>query len=324
MAAHAVVQAGAAGGEAVGLGVVHALDQAHEFAGDVAVEPGRTEGVFHCQDARREDGEVHVGRARGIGRGGQHREDRRVRMVVADRADGVEVAQVVLVRRVRAVPGDHVQRRMADRGAPEAAGELGDQFEVAFHVFVPGHRRLEVAGIGQAVRADRAQFGQAQRGAEVLQHVAARAVVQQLHAEAHAARDHGDLQRLQVDQAQFGGQAQAALLRHQQQLAVGVVEIAALHRAVGGIQVDADAALFIGAAVAAPGLHAFDEVGGRGGNGQGAPAQLVGRDRAVAERAFPALDAGKRLERLVLRARADAVEPGAAVLAARRGEGGAG
>ncbi|KAG1336499.1 hypothetical protein G6F61_014967 [Rhizopus arrhizus] len=44
----------------------------------------------------------------------------------------------------------------------------------------------------------------------------------------------------------------------------------------------------------------------------------------MAEGAFPACRAGKGLERLVLRARADAVQPGPAVFAARGGEGGAG
>jgi hypothetical protein len=161
---------------------------------------------------------------------------------------------------------------MADGGAPEAAGELGDQLEIAFHVFVPGYRRLEVARVGQTVRADRAQFRQAQRGAEVLQHVAAGGAVQQFHAEAHAARDDGDFQGLQVDQAELRGQPQAALLGNQQQFAIGVVEVAALHRPVGRVQMDAHAALLVGAAVAAPGLHPFQEIGGGRGDRQRAPA----------------------------------------------------
>ena len=60
MAAHAVVQRRAARHEAFGLGIVGAMHQAHELAGDVAVEPRRTEGVLRHQPARREDREVHV------------------------------------------------------------------------------------------------------------------------------------------------------------------------------------------------------------------------------------------------------------------------
>ena len=58
VAAHAVVQARAAGGKAGRFRVVHAMDQAHELAGDITVEPGRAEGVFHRQDARRKYHEV--------------------------------------------------------------------------------------------------------------------------------------------------------------------------------------------------------------------------------------------------------------------------
>ncbi|MNN40485.1 hypothetical protein D3C81_1545620 [compost metagenome] len=156
-------------------------------------------------------------------------------MVVADRADGVEAAQVVAVRRVVAVPGDHVQRRVVDRGTPQAAIELGDQLEIAVDVFECGMRGLEIARIGQAVGADRAQVGQLQQCAEVLADVATARAVRQLDTEADAARNHRDLLRFDLDHAQLGQQAQAAQLRHDQQLAVGVVEVAANHVTVGGV-----------------------------------------------------------------------------------------
>jgi hypothetical protein len=68
---------------------------------------------------------------------------------------------------------------MADRRRPQVAAELGDQLEIAFAVFVARLRRQEVARIGQAVRADRAQVRQAQQGAEVLADIAARRAVRQ-------------------------------------------------------------------------------------------------------------------------------------------------
>ena len=79
VAAHAVVQRGAARLEALRLGVVDAVDEAHELAGDVAVEPGRAERVLHRQPARREDDEVDVVDAGRIARRLQHQEDGRVR-----------------------------------------------------------------------------------------------------------------------------------------------------------------------------------------------------------------------------------------------------
>ncbi|MNP38239.1 hypothetical protein D3C76_1317390 [compost metagenome] len=108
--AHDPVQRGAARQEALGLGIVGTLDQAHELVHQVAVEPGWTEGVLGHHPARREDHEVHVGQAMHAGRRSQHGENRRVRVVEADRTDGVETAQVVFVRHVAAVPGNHIQR----------------------------------------------------------------------------------------------------------------------------------------------------------------------------------------------------------------------
>ena len=113
----------------------------------------------------------------------------------------------------------------------------------AVDVLVRGDRRQEVARIGQAVGADRAEVGQAEAGAVVLADVAARRAVRQLDAEAHAARDDDDLLRLGVDHAELGDEALPALLRHDQHLAVGVVEDAVAHRAVGGVEVRRGAGL---------------------------------------------------------------------------------
>src|SRR6185436_2677549 len=54
---HAVVYRDAPGREAFGLGVVHAVHQAHQFAHHVAVEPRRPERIFGDLPARREDDE---------------------------------------------------------------------------------------------------------------------------------------------------------------------------------------------------------------------------------------------------------------------------
>ena len=211
---------------------------------------------------------------------------------------------------------------MADVRAPQVALELGDQFELAFHVLVGRHRRLEIAWIGQAVGADGPQVRQAQRCTEVLADIAARLAIGQFDQEAHTARDHGDLLRADIDHAELGGDAQAPLLRDDQQLAIGVVEVAPLHRPVGGVQVDADAVLAFRPAVPGHRVQAVDEVRRRLRHGERRPAHLVGRHRSGAEIAVQAvLRVG--LERPVHRRRADAVQPAAPVLRPRRGEGGA-
>ena len=208
---HAVVQARAARHEAFGLRVVRAVHEAHELARDVAMEPGRAERILGGEPARREDHEVDRIDARRVARRLQHEKDRRIGMVEADRADRVEVAQVVLVRRVVAVPRDHVERRMADVRAPQHAVHLRDEFELAFAILVGGVRREEVARIREAVRADRAEVRQSQQRAEVLADVAARRAVGQRHGETHAARNHRDLERLDVEPAHFGRRSTGAL-----------------------------------------------------------------------------------------------------------------
>ena len=86
-----------------------------------------------------------------------------------------------------------------------------------------GDRRFEIARVGEAVRADRAELGQAERSAVILGDIAARLAID-LDAELHAARDQADAARRNVHPAQLGEQAQRARLRDDQQLAVGIDE----------------------------------------------------------------------------------------------------
>src|SRR5690606_33529274 len=105
-------------------------------------EPGWAEGVFGAQPARREDHEVQVRSARCVAGRSEYGEDRGIGMVETDRPDRVEATQVVTIRNVVAVPGDDIQRRVADGSAPQRALELGDQLEVAFEVFIGRDRRF--------------------------------------------------------------------------------------------------------------------------------------------------------------------------------------
>ena len=259
----------------------------------------------------------------GMSRGrGQHGVDGRVGVVEGDGVDAVEARQVVLVRRVVAVPGDHVERRVIDERGPQAAEKLGGDVELAVAVFIGGHGRLEVARIGEAVGADGAELGQAERQAVVFADVAAGLLLLKHDAEFDAARDHADLAGRDVEDAEFGVEAQRAELGNDEQLAVGGVEEAVVHRGVAGVEVDRDAGLHRGIAVAAQRDDAVDEVGWLRGNGQRIPAQLIGRGRRL--RGTGRCESGVAAN-LFVRAmrdrRPDAVGPGAAVGGARRGEG---
>ena len=151
MRRQAIVQAGAAGDEPAFLGIVRALDQPHELAHHVAVDPRRAEGVLGHHPARRENDEIQVRRAGHFRRRGQDGEYRRVRMVEADRPDGVEVRQIILVGRMVAVPGDDVERRMIDVGGPQVAGVFANELEGAVGVFIGRDRIAEIPRVGEDI-----------------------------------------------------------------------------------------------------------------------------------------------------------------------------
>ncbi|MNM31228.1 hypothetical protein D3C81_418000 [compost metagenome] len=241
-------------------------------------------------------------------------------MVEADRADGVEAAQVIFVRHVVAVPGDHVQWRMVELAAPQFTEEFLHQLHRAIDFFVMGHRREEVARVGQAVAADRPQVRDAQRRTVVLGQIAAGLGIEQFDTKLQATGQHGDFQRLDFQHAQFSDDAQATLLGHQQQFAIGVEEHP-LHGAIGAIGIDADTRRFFTRRVGRHGHPAVNEVGRFAWDRLWAPAQAIGRHRAQRATGQLALQA---LEARVQGRRANAVQPGAAQLAAGHGEGGAG
>src|SRR5690606_8062004 len=124
----------------------------------------------------------------------QDGEDRRIRVVEADRADGVEPRRVITAGGVVAVPGHNIQRAVVEGGGPQLAAVFLNALRRAIHVLEPGDGRLEVARIGQTVRTDRAEVRQAEGRAVVLADIAARLTVN-LDAEADAARDDEDVAR---------------------------------------------------------------------------------------------------------------------------------
>ena len=123
--------------------------------------------------------------------------------------------------------------------------------------------------------------------------------------------------------AELGEEAQRALLRHDQHLAVGVVEVVVLHRLGGEIDVRRHAGLRVDVAGRRHGAHAREEGELLLRHRHRPPAQLPDRAVVLAERMAPSSRGQRRLPEplRVLHRGADAVEPGALVGAARRGEG---
>ena len=205
-------------------------------------------------------------------------------MVVAHGVHRVEAREVVLVRRVRAVPRDDVERRVVDLGLPEPALELRDDAEVAVALLVGRDRREEVARVREPVRADRPEIGQAEVRAVVLAYVAASGTVLELDAELDAARHDADLARRDVQDAELRADRERTELRRDQELAVRVVEEAILHRRVRGVHVHRGAGLQRGIAVAAERDEPLDEVRRRLRDRQRSPAELIRRRGHLVER----------------------------------------
>jgi hypothetical protein len=315
-------KAEAARREALRLGVVLAVDVAHHLGHDVLVVPGRAEGMLGHQPALAEEHEVDVGGARQARGRGQHGEDRRVGVVEEDRADGGIGAQIVLPGRVVAVPGDDVERRVRDLGDVELAAPLDGDARGGVAVLERRDGGLEVARVGEAVGADRAAVGQVELLAVVLADEAAARAFEDFHAVEEAAGEERDLLRLDVDDAEFGAEAQAAFLRDDEKFAVGRVEVFVLHRV--GDEVDVGGHADLGVDVARRGHRAHAGEPGVAlarGHRDRVPAVLAEADHVLlhVRRGLPVgqvalLEAGGVADR-----GADAVAPGP--LGARLGEG---
>ena len=235
----------------------------------------------------------------------------------------MKCARSYLYGHVVAVPADHVERGVVVVGRPQVAAELLHDLHRGDAVLVRRGRRQEVTFVREAVRADRAAFGQRERRAVVLADVAARARTWEVDPEPDAARHHGDLTGRDLERPELGADQQRPALRDEEQLPVGVDEVTVGHRAVRRVPVDADAAVGRDVAVATHGVQAVDEVGGGVGDRQRIPAQPV---RARLDRRGTVRCAASRCRcgrTPDAPPRHDAVDPGAAVDRAGLGERGA-
>lgn len=70
----------------------------------------RTEGMLLDGPSRRKDDEIGDRRAGPVAGAGQHGEDARIAMIEADRVDHHKAGEIVLVRHIVTVPGDHIER----------------------------------------------------------------------------------------------------------------------------------------------------------------------------------------------------------------------
>lgn len=206
------------------------------------------------------DAELNQTHTRPLRRGGENAVRGGVQLVGV----GGEVpkpTQIVLVRRVPAVPGHDVEGRMRLGVLIHLAGELGGYFPVIggecagvsggehgrlveVHVEA-GNWILEVADVGEAVGAQGTQLRQAEVSAEDLEDVArctgGFGEAGDCHGEADAGRDDGDASGSDTEVAHFGLDVEGAALWDDEKLSVVVDKGFSDHLGVESIVVDGEA-----------------------------------------------------------------------------------
>ena len=244
-------------------------------------------------------------------------------MVKQDRTNRAVCGQVVLIRRVVAVPCNDVQRRLADFRFVELTAPFNRDGRRHFAVFIGSNRGFEVTRVGHAVGTNRATARKLEFLAVVFTDEATCGAFQKLNTIDQSTRNDADFLRRKVDDAQFRIEAQLAFLRHDQQLAVGREEIVVDHRLGHKIDVAGHTDLRVHITRRGHGAHAGDPVQTLGRRHR-IPTILTQRDhvRIHARGRFPVRHVDLGVARRVLHRRADTIGPCA--LGRVGGEGGAG
>ena len=187
------------------------------------------------------------------------------------------------------MPGNNVQRPMTDFSHIEPTTPFDMYSARRFLVFKGGMRRLEIAGVGQAIRADRASVRQGEFGTVILANISARFGTIGGHGnlEDHAARYDAKFKRGHFHAAKFGENLNRSGLRHDHHLTVGIEKIIVDHIGVEDIGMGGHSCLGGRIAGRRHGANAVQEVGAGLRSGQRVPAKLAQSLIFMTGRRFP-------------------------------------
>ena len=178
-------------------------------------------------------------------------------MVVADRANGVKESQIILVRRVVAVPRHHIEGTVRLLIPEELPLELAiDAPLLLSFVLVPRDRRLKMHRIRQAIRPNRPQIRQHKVTLIGLANESTRSEItsrrmlaallmesSKFHPILNPSLNHANLQRRNHHPTKLGRHVERALLWHDQKVAVRRVEDLVAHAGREGVGMDAQTVL---------------------------------------------------------------------------------
>ena len=146
-------------------------------------------------------------------------------------------------------------------------------------------------------------------------------MLEQFDAELDASRNDADFAGCDFEDAELGVETDGADLRNNQHFTVGVRKEAIAHGGVGSIEMDGNARLHGGVAIAAKVTMPSRKSVGLLRQRQWVPAKLIRRGRHLVERAAAHEAHGEFFVRAMRDRGTDAIGPGAAVGGARRGKG---
>src|SRR5580658_4261417 len=112
---------------------------------------------------------------------------------------------------------------MPHLGHPQVALKLRNHFARRLLVFIRGDGRQEIPRVREPVRSQGSEFRKAEHRTIVLADVASGGSIGKLDPEAYAAGNARDLTRNDIDHTQLRDKPYAALLWHDEHLAVGVI-----------------------------------------------------------------------------------------------------
>ena len=122
------------------------------------------------------------------------------------------------------MPGNNVKGRMIILDREKLSLEFIDDCPLILGIFIPCNRSLKVSRICQPVGSNRAKIRNHEVAFEDLSDVSAGLALEHVDRELDSALYNANLERLDSDAAKLGLDQERAMLRHNEEVAIAVVE----------------------------------------------------------------------------------------------------
>ena len=149
----------------------------------------------------------------------QYCEYTRVRVIIADATNRVEIVQMVFERHIIAVPSHHIVYAVIHVRSEELTLELIHDFELTILIFIPSNRSLKISRICQPIGSNRTQIRQLEMSLVHFHHVPTHRTFT-INTELHASWHHSDFLVANCESSHLGSYRHGAHLTHEQDVAI--------------------------------------------------------------------------------------------------------